>query len=150
MYGTLRPGEPNWERILGDHSERVVTGRLPGVALLDCGHYPAAVERPGPGSAVGEAVWIRPGSWPAVLAALDHLEGYDPANPASLFVRVLRAVETDEGPVTCWTYLAGPPLLEAPRPEVSGGDWAAHRAGLAGYRDHWEGIAEAGGRANQP
>lgn len=129
VYGTLRPGQPNWERWLAGRSERVLAGRLPGVVLLDCGHYPAAVERPGAGGAAGEAVWICAGAWSATLAALDLLEGYDPADPRPLFDRVVRPVETAQGPVECWVYLAGPLLARASRPVVSTGDWVAHRTG---------------------
>jgi gamma-glutamylcyclotransferase (GGCT)/AIG2-like uncharacterized protein YtfP len=150
VYGTLRPGQPNWERLLAAHCERVEAGRLPGVLLLDCGHYPAAVDRPGAGGAAGEVVWIRAASWSAVLAALDHLEGYDPTDPDPLFVRVVRPVETAHGPVDCWVYLAGLQLSDADRPVVSAGDWAVHCADLVDYRQHWDAIAGAGGRANEP
>lgn len=150
VYGTLRPGQPNWDRLLAAQAQRVVAGRLAGAVLVDCGHYPAVLPRPGAGYAVGEVVWIRPAAWTAVLAALDHLEGYDPADRDSLFVRVVRPVETAEGPVDCWVYLAGPSLSDQDWPVVAGGDWAAHCADLVDYRDHWEGIAGAGGRAEAP
>jgi gamma-glutamylcyclotransferase (GGCT)/AIG2-like uncharacterized protein YtfP len=52
VYGTLRPGQPNGERLLAGRTERVAAGRLPGVDLLDCGHYPAAFERPDAWSSV--------------------------------------------------------------------------------------------------
>lgn len=150
VYGTLRPGQPNFERLLAAHSDRRVPGRLPGALLLDCGHYPAAVERPDCGGAAGDVVWVRPAEWPGVLAALDHLEGYDPADPQSLFGRVVRSVDTADGPVECWVYLAGPILAEADRPIVAGGDWVARCADRADYRAHWESIADAGGRAEGP
>jgi gamma-glutamylcyclotransferase (GGCT)/AIG2-like uncharacterized protein YtfP len=150
VYGTLRPGQPNFERLLVAHSERTAPGRLSGVVLLDCGHYPAAVERPDAGGAVGAVVWIRSSAWPAVLAALDHLEGYDPADAQPLFGRVVRPVETTDGPVACWVYLAGRQLAAADRPIVAGGDWVAHCADRADYRAHWESIADAGGRAERP
>lgn len=108
----------------------MVAGRLPGVVLLDCGHYPAAVELPGGGGAAGEVVWIRSVVWPAVVAALDLLEGYDPADPHRLFDRVVRPVETADGQVECWVYLAGRMLAESARPAVVNGDWAARRADL--------------------
>ena len=147
VYGTLRPGQPNWDRLLADRSERVVSGRLPGAVVLDCGHYPAAVERAGDGVAVGDVVWIRATEWPAVLAALDHLEGYDPGDPDPLFDRVIRSIETAQGPVDCWVYLAGRDLAESAPPLVAGGDWVVHCAGLPKYREHWQAIAETGGRA---
>jgi len=126
VYGTLRPGQPNGERLLTGRTERVLAGRLSGAVLLDCGHYPAAVERSGAGGAVGEVMWIRPGVWGEVLSAIDHLEGYDPADPDRLFDRVVRPVETAAGPVDCWVYLAGRMLVESARPVVPEGDWVAY------------------------
>ncbi|HEV3364332.1 MAG TPA: gamma-glutamylcyclotransferase family protein [Acidimicrobiia bacterium] len=126
VYGTLRPGQPNWEWLLARASERVLAGRLPGVVLLDCGRYPAAVERPDAGGAAGEVVWIQPRLWPAVVAALDRLEGYESADPDSLFVRAVRAVETVEGQVECLVYLAGPMLAGSARLVVPEGDWVVH------------------------
>ena len=149
VYGTLRPGQPNWDRLLAARTERVIAGRLLGTVLLDCGHYPAAVERPGAGDAVGEVLWIRPAAWPAALADLDHLEGYDAADPDRLFDRLVRSVDTADGPVDCWVYLAGRTLTESGRPEVPNGDWAAHGADRPNYRQRWEAIADAGGRAEQ-
>lgn len=151
VYGTLRSGQPNWERLLAGRSERVVAGRLAGVVLLDCGHYPAAVERPGAAGAVGEVLWFDSRDWPEVLAALDHLEGYDPADPDRLFDRVVRPVETVQGPEDCWVYLAGPVLVEeAGGPVVADGDWARHCAALPDHREYWEAVSDAGGRAPDP
>jgi gamma-glutamylcyclotransferase (GGCT)/AIG2-like uncharacterized protein YtfP len=126
VYGTLRPGQPNWGWSLAGATERVLTGRLPGVVLLDCGRYPAAVERPDAAGAAGEVVWIRSDLWSAVVGALDRLEGYDPAAPDPLFVRVVRAVETAEGQTECLVYLAGPTLAGSARAVVMDGDWVAH------------------------
>ena len=132
VYGTLRRGQPNWGRLLAAAAERVVAGRLAGVLLLDCGHYPAAVERPGAGEAVGEVVWIRSDAWLATLAGIDHLEGYDPADRDRLYDRVLRSVDTADGPVDCWVYVAGPMLAGSARPAVTGGDWVAYCADQPG------------------
>jgi hypothetical protein len=52
--------------------------------------------------------------------------------------------------VDCWVYLAGPLLSEPERTVVAAGDWVAHCAEIADYRQHWEGIADTGGRANEP
>lgn len=140
VYGTLRPGQPNWDRLLAGRSERVVAGRLPGAVLLDCGYYPAAVERGAADAAgaVGEVVWIRADAWSGVLAALDRLEGYDPADPDQLFDRVIRRVETADGSVDCWVYLAGGVLSRSVRSVVADNDWAAHCAGVPQYHEHWQ------------
>lgn len=128
VYGTLRPGQPNWQRLLVGQAERVVAGRLGGVMLLDCGHYPAAVERPGGGGAAGEVVSIRPTAYAGMMAGLDYLEGYAPGDPQRLFDRVVRPVQTADGPVDSWVYLAGSMLAGSALPVVAGGDWVAHLA----------------------
>lgn len=130
VYGTLRPGQPNWKRLLSGRTERVVAGRLSGAVLLDCGHYPAAVERPGPGLVVGEVVWMKPVAWPMVLSALDDLEGYSAGDPDRLYDRVVRPVETADGPVDCWVYVAGRRIAGG-LPAVTGGDWIAYCADRA-------------------
>ena len=153
VYGTLRPGEPNWARLLAGRTERVVAGRFFGAVLLDCGHYPAAVERPGAEVGVvvvGDVVWIRPAEWSVVLTALDHLEGYAADDPERLYDRVVRPVETADGPVDCWVYLAGGRIAAAGLPSLTGGDWIAYCAGRPQYQEHWRAIAEAGGRAASP
>ena len=147
VYGTLRPGQPNWERLLVRRAARTAPGCLSGVDLLDCGHYPAAVERTGADGATGDVVWIEPRAWLGVLADLDHLEGYHPADPDRLYDRAVRAVDTADGPVECWVYVAGRVLAESGRPLVPGGDWVAHATGLPSYLERWQSIADAGGRA---
>ena len=148
VYGTLRPGQPNWERVLAGRTERREPGHLAGVDLLDCQHYPAAIERSGAHGAVGDVVWIRPAAWLEVLAALDHLEGYDPADAQSLFVRVVRPVEVAGGLVECWVYLAGPQIARSSWPVVESADWVVHCADRPGYHARWASIARSGGRAD--
>jgi gamma-glutamylcyclotransferase (GGCT)/AIG2-like uncharacterized protein YtfP len=127
VYGTLRPGQINWEYRLEGRVVRSTPGRLAGVALLDCGPYPAAHERAGAGGIVGDLVWLDPDGWAGTLALLDELEGYVAGQPDNLFERVVRTVASDAGPVDAWVYLAGQELLEAGIPEIAGGDWVAHR-----------------------
>ncbi len=73
-------------------------------------------------------MWVQPHAWSSTIAALDYLEGYDPADPDRLFDRVVRSVTTDEGSVDCWVYLAGRMLAGSARPVVRGGDWVAYCA----------------------
>lgn len=129
VYGTLRPGQVNWEHRLAGRVVEARPGRLPGVALLDCGPYPAAVERPGAPGVAGDLVWVDPGRWAETMRLLDDLEGYVPGAPDNLYERALRPVDTHDGPVEAWVYLAGRDLAEAPIPEIPGGDWVAHQAG---------------------
>lgn len=128
VYGTLRPGEVNWEHRLEGRVVDAVPARLDGVALVDCGPYPAAVERPGAPGVAGDLLWVEPALWGRTVELLDELEGYVPGDRDNLFERVVRAVVTGAGTVDAWVYLAGHELAAADVPEVPGGDWVAYRA----------------------
>jgi gamma-glutamylcyclotransferase (GGCT)/AIG2-like uncharacterized protein YtfP len=63
---------------------------------------------------------------PAVLAALDEIEGYRPAEPErSLYTRVLTDVTLDDGRVfPAWAYFYNAPLGRAER--IESGDYLEH------------------------
>src|SRR5262245_65479972 len=78
-------------------------GSIPG-ALFDLGIYPAAV--PAPDGRVRGAVYEMQEA-PAVLSALDEVEGYIRGKPDnSLYMRVETAVKLDDGrDLSAWAYL---------------------------------------------
>jgi gamma-glutamylcyclotransferase (GGCT)/AIG2-like uncharacterized protein YtfP len=126
VYGTLRRGERNASfldgaRLLGTGT---IAGRLfdmPRTADRPYG-YPSLVEGTDP---VVVEVYALPD--PAMLVAVDELEGYDPAaEAASEYVR--RAIDVSNGPVRrAWAYrYTGPRAAQGPR--IADGDWVAHRA----------------------
>ncbi|WP_137894507.1 gamma-glutamylcyclotransferase family protein [Ramlibacter sp. 2FC] len=99
VYGTLLPG-------LRLHA--AMQGGLPrGPAscegrLFDLGDYPGL--RPGPGRVIGELYEVDD----ALLARLDAVEEYQPADPAaSLYLRQRVAVQrrVDGATVQAWAYL---------------------------------------------
>jgi gamma-glutamylcyclotransferase (GGCT)/AIG2-like uncharacterized protein YtfP len=93
-------------------------------ALFDLGIYPAAVP-----AADGSQVWgemyelLDP---PAVLSALDEIEGYRPAEPErSLYTRVLTDVALEDGrTIAAWAYFYNAPLGRAER--IESGDYLEH------------------------
>ena|SRR5262245_8637263 len=91
--------------------------------LFDLGLYPAAI--PAADSRVwGEVHRMRdPGD---VLAALDEIEGYRPAEPdASLYTRVETPVTFEDGRVAAaWAYFYNAPLGGAQR--IESGDYLEH------------------------
>jgi gamma-glutamylcyclotransferase (GGCT)/AIG2-like uncharacterized protein YtfP len=129
VYGTLLPGQKYFHLIapmVADHQAGRTRGRL---FHLPAG-YPAMVE--------AETGWVRGEllrfneSVEKVLEVCDRIEGYQPGNEAaSLFIRVVKQVEPDEGvSVEAWCYCIGPAQREAllrRGQEVSGGDWLAFR-----------------------
>jgi len=127
VYGTLRRGEPN-ESLL-DGARYLGGGRIAGRMW----EMPRTAERAyaypslvldDTGEVVIEVYEL---SDPAMLAAADALEAFDPADVAgSEYVRC--QVNVLDGPVAwAWAYVYnGPP--EAMGEPISDGDWVAHRA----------------------
>ncbi len=125
VYGTLLPGQPNYDLwaqyILSKQTAVFANGRL-----LDLGNYPMLVEK-GNDPVKGMVVTIKPAAYEAVTSRLDHLEGYDPHNPnKSEYVRMERHVYLADGTaVNAWVYL-GQILISDNIPLVNNGDWVSH------------------------
>jgi gamma-glutamylcyclotransferase (GGCT)/AIG2-like uncharacterized protein YtfP len=119
VYGTLRGGSDNdFARRLQAECEFIATGRLRG-SLYRIAHYPGCVEESE--SANGADAWVtgeiwRPRESQALLEALDNYEGEE-------YRRVLRSVETAEGPAVCWVYLYAASIEGKQR--IISGDWLA-------------------------
>ncbi|GAB4279320.1 MAG: gamma-glutamylcyclotransferase [Candidatus Promineifilaceae bacterium] len=136
VYGTLLPGQPNahlWQKegwVLGE-------AVLENGRLHDMGHYPMLVEAPGM-RVQGVVLVINPEAYTAVLARLDALEGYDPANvAASAYRRVSVDVAMADGrSLSVWVYM-GRAQFVAGKPVVAGGDWAAYTAKNKAVLDAW-------------
>ena len=92
-------------------------------ALFDLGLYPAAVPAP-EGHVWGEVYEMTDA--PAVLAALDEIEGYRPGHPdSSLYVRQEIEVVLPDGQVApASAYFYNAPLGRAPR--IRSGDYLEH------------------------
>jgi gamma-glutamylcyclotransferase (GGCT)/AIG2-like uncharacterized protein YtfP len=124
FYGTLmtpfnRPGRQRVDAKLSFAGRGHINA-----ALFDLGIYPAAVP-----AADGSQVWgemyelLDP---PAVLSALDEIEGYRPAEPErSLYTRVLTDVALEDGrTIAAWAYFYNAPLGRAER--IESGDYLEH------------------------
>jgi gamma-glutamylcyclotransferase (GGCT)/AIG2-like uncharacterized protein YtfP len=123
FYGTLRTGFDRTARagvdaLLKFYARGWINGKL-----FDLGIYPAAV--PATDSRVrGEVFDITDPS--TVLAALDRIEGYRPAEPErSLYNRVRVPATLDDGQIEeVWVYFYNAPLGRAPR--IASGDYIEH------------------------
>jgi gamma-glutamylcyclotransferase (GGCT)/AIG2-like uncharacterized protein YtfP len=122
FYGTLmtpfnRPGR----RRIDSHLVFKGNGRMTA-ALFDLGIYPAAVPAGGDNARVrGEVHEMTDAS--AVLAVLDEIEGYSPADPdTSLYTRLVTPITLDDGNVVdAWAYFYNAPLGRAER--ITSGDY---------------------------
>lgn len=123
FYGTLmsvfqRSGRSRIESKLAPQGRGWI-----GATLFDLGIYPAAI--PSSDSRVwGEVHRMLDAD--AVLAVLDEVEGFRPADPdTSLYTRVETPVTFDGGRVaSAWAYFYNAPLGRAPR--IESGDYLAH------------------------
>ena len=107
FYGTLRTGFNRTTRAgIDDFLKFAGRGWISG-KLFDLGIYPAAVPA-------------------TVLAALDRIEGYRPAEPErSLYNRVRVPATLDDGRMEhVWVYFYNAPLGRAPR--ITSGDYLEH------------------------
>ena len=123
FYGTLRTGFNRTTRAGVDAYLKFSGNGWISGKLFDLGLYPAAV--PATDARVfGEVFEIT--DPPAVLEALDRIEGYLPAEPErSLYNRVQVAATLDDGRIEAvWVYFYNAPLGRAPR--IHSGNYIEH------------------------
>jgi gamma-glutamylcyclotransferase (GGCT)/AIG2-like uncharacterized protein YtfP len=124
FYGTLMTAfnRPGRQRVNPD-IEFVGPGLI-RAALFDLGIYPAATPADDGSLVRGEVYQMRKPE--AVLATLDEIEGYRPAEPErSLYTRHLIEVSLDYGRVEqAWVYFYNAPLGRAQR--IASGDYLEH------------------------
>lgn len=131
VYGTLRPGEPNYARLLAGQTATEAQATLAGAALFTAGPYPFLVNAPdlaAPHDIVqGSIIGLRPAVYALVLADLDGLEGYVVGGTDNLYERLALDVATSAGPRQAWVYLAGASTLAQIRAgrlrRIPGGAW---------------------------
>ena len=124
FYGTLMApfNRPGRQRVT---SKLTFQGRgTIRAALFDLGIYPAAVPAVDNSLVWGEV--YETSDTAAVLAALDEIEGYRPAEPErSLYTRVETDVTLADGRIAkAWTYFYNAPLGRAER--IASGDYLEH------------------------
>jgi gamma-glutamylcyclotransferase (GGCT)/AIG2-like uncharacterized protein YtfP len=123
FYGTLRTGFNRTTRAGIDTFLRFAGRASIAGKLFDLGIYPAAVP------ASDARVWgevFEMADPTKVLAALDRIEGYRPAEPdRSLYTRVRVPATLDDGRTEdVWVYFYNAPLGRAPR--ITSGDYLEH------------------------
>src|SRR5687768_8130084 len=112
VYGTLKSGERNAHRLSG--CELIGPGQVGGILYDIDGEHPALVVY-GTSRVAGE-IWKCP---PDLLFKLDEFEGL----ASGLFRRIGVSAETRNGPLPCWTYVAGPGLAQKLTPSRRIASW---------------------------
>lgn len=146
VYGTLKPGEPNYARFLAGRTRGEESASLSGAALYSAGSYPYLVAEPdlaAPDERVdGTIISVADDDYTTVLAQLDGLEGYTEGGTANLYERLLMMVDTAAGPCVAWVYVAGTESLARIRagdlPKVPDGNWQSDLAALRYWSTLWE------------
>ncbi|MBN1965479.1 MAG: gamma-glutamylcyclotransferase, partial [Anaerolineae bacterium] len=123
VYGTLRPGQPNYAAYLRGHTRHEEAARLEGINLYTLFNYPLAVR--GERVLIGDVLTLDPRLYCDLLAEIDALEGYDPAESDRLFTREVCTVTTESGQVVrAWFYLGNPAYLDQlDHTLIEHGDW---------------------------
>jgi gamma-glutamylcyclotransferase (GGCT)/AIG2-like uncharacterized protein YtfP len=130
VYGTLRPGQPNYERLLAGAVAWHRPAVLPDHQLLVAG-LPFVADATDDSQVVGDLLSLVPERYQSLLRTVDRFEGYRPTDPrGSLYVREQRQVayDGDDGRTVtapAWVYLAGPLVLSGlgAANRVPSGDW---------------------------
>jgi gamma-glutamylcyclotransferase (GGCT)/AIG2-like uncharacterized protein YtfP len=124
FYGTLMSpfNRPGRQRVTPNLTYK--GGGTIKAALFDLGIYPAAI--PAEDNSVVWGEIYAAVDLPAVLAALDEIEGYRPSEPSrSLYTRTLTDVTLEDGATEqAWTYFYNAPLGRAER--IASGNYLQH------------------------
>jgi gamma-glutamylcyclotransferase (GGCT)/AIG2-like uncharacterized protein YtfP len=109
VYGTLRPGQPNFARISRLVHE-VEPAVLPDHVIYGRG-LPFPYAAPGAGRVVGDLLRIQPGGIEEALRLLDLLEGYRGEGRRNHYERWAVKVVTARGKRLAWVFLASADIL---------------------------------------
>jgi gamma-glutamylcyclotransferase (GGCT)/AIG2-like uncharacterized protein YtfP len=138
VYGTLKPGEPNYARFLAGRTMGEELASFAGAALYSAGHYPyLSTERDlaAPDERVsGTLISVADDDYAAISAQLDSLEGYAEGGTNNAYERLLVTVDAADGARAAWIYVAGAEGLARIRagelPKIPGGNWQSDPAAL--------------------
>lgn len=111
VFGTLRRGHRNHHYLAG-RFERMLPARLRGFGRLN----PLMIVRREGDVVDGEVCFVQAAVWDATMRGCDELESIPPGKSAgSEYRRIKVLVETSEGPLVAWAYVAPETL---PDPEL--------------------------------
>lgn len=124
VYGSLRPGNIHFDRLLKGKITKVTPARVRGSLYAHVSlPWPCLV--PGDGEVKGEIIHIAPDVYDMVMVALDDWEDYDPRDESgSLYLRrVVTAITADGKEEQAWCYFWNGSERELGEP-VEDGKWS--------------------------
>ncbi|MDO5722924.1 MAG: FG-GAP-like repeat-containing protein, partial [Flaviflexus sp.] len=133
VYGTLRKGQPAYNRMLAGNTTREVKTTVSGydMYMKVSGTYPYALSTIANSTIVGEEMHIKDSVYWAVLNRLDTYEGYNPDRPLSQQSYMRTQTRSARG-TKVWIYEATPRMkayLVSNGVRITSGDWFKRSAG---------------------
>jgi gamma-glutamylcyclotransferase (GGCT)/AIG2-like uncharacterized protein YtfP len=124
VYGSLRPGNIHYDRLLKGKTVNETPARVRGFLYAHVS-LPWPCLMPGDGEVKGELIHIAPDVYDRVMVALDDWEDYDPRDEAgSLYLRkVVTAITADGREEQAWCYFWNGSERELGE-RVEDGDWS--------------------------
>lgn len=128
VYGTLRPGQGNYEYLIAPHYHTLETVTVEGYEMYSNGGFPYVVPSADPHSKVtADLVAYHGQDWEEFLADLDSLEGYRGEGKNNHYDREIVSYTTKDGVSgKAYIYIASKTLGRDIRKElrkIESGDW---------------------------
>lgn len=122
VYGSLRQGFWNFQRLLDGKVNSIISGEIKGSLYHLPEGYPAAIE--GDGNVKGEVLELADDD---LLVRLDSLEGYKEEGQNNLYERKKVNVRLKGGKeISCWVYFYGKGNFQHLKEKgvlITDGDW---------------------------
>lgn len=127
VYGTLREGMHNFNRVLKGRTDKITPAVIKGYDMLNLGSYPGIIS--GTNEITGELMDIKSTMYLQTLQLLDKLEGYDPSQKGkSPYHREIQKIVLEDGKVIdAYVYVYNKKLGISGFEFVDSGDWVIYK-----------------------
>jgi gamma-glutamylcyclotransferase (GGCT)/AIG2-like uncharacterized protein YtfP len=130
VYGTLRSGLYDYEKVLKDKVINVDVATVDGYTMLDLGENPGIIV--GNNIVVGEVINIKPNMYLQTLKLVDNLKGYNPSQKGkSPYHREIKKVKLANGKeIDAYVYVYNS-KMGIDFNIIDSGDWVVHEKSAA-------------------
>ena len=128
VYGSLRPGEAAFQRLLAPVAVSTHPAHLSGYAMF-ARTFPIIVPSNQPGAVIiGDLIVVDPTRFDVTVDALDRYEGANPFTTHTHYIRVIRTVElipNEHQPeaLRAWVYIGNRRIRTKDMRQIASGDW---------------------------